>query len=339
MWPSLSGLSFGLFPSEGGICVTIKSVAVFGGAGKVGRRIIPWLLEQGMTVRALVHRTPIEIEGVECVQGTITDPTAVSEVVAGTDAVVQLATTKEDPNTFFDVSVRGTLNVLEACRFQGTQQFLLLGGDAAFGIWFYPQPIPIDENHPLMAYPGYYAFTKVLEEVMTQQYGYQYGIPYSILRSSWIFEKDDLLDHFSLLRNVDPAEPGHGFGEQPEDVVTLVHAGQERIPILTNEQGIPYNRHIVHLEDVMQAFQKILGNPVALGESFNIAGPSPFNYRPAAEYLSQKMGIPTIELVCPGYHSFSINISKARTMLGYDPQYDFYRMADSAVEWRRRMGR
>jgi hypothetical protein len=25
---------------------------------------------------------------------------------------------------------------------------ILLGGDAAFGIWLYPQPIPIHENHP-----------------------------------------------------------------------------------------------------------------------------------------------------------------------------------------------
>jgi nucleoside-diphosphate-sugar epimerase len=312
--------------------MSITSVAVFGGSGKVGRRVIPFLLEQGRKVRALVHRTPIEGAGVECVPGSITDPQVVSEVVAGTDAVVQLATTKEDPDTFFDVSVRGTLNILEACRHRGTQQFILLGGDAVFGIWFYPQPIPIDENHPLMAYPGYYAFTKVLEEVMTQQYGYQYGVPYTILRSSWIFEKDDLLNHFSLLRNVDPAEPGHGFGAQPEEVMALVRAGEERIPILTNEAGAPYNRHTVHIEDVMQAFGKILGNPAALGESFNIAAPSAFNYRPAAEYLSQKMGIPTLELVCAGYHSFAINITKARSMLGYDPQYDFRRLADSALD-------
>jgi nucleoside-diphosphate-sugar epimerase len=312
--------------------VTIKSVAVFGGSGKVGRRVIPFLLERGIGVRALVHHTPIEGEGVECVRGSITNADIAAQVVEGTDAVVQLATTKEDPDTFFDVSVRGTLNILEACRFRGTQQFILLGGDAVFGIWFYPQPIPIDENHPLMAYPGYYAFTKVLEEVMTQQYGYQYSVPFSILRSSWIFERDDLLNHFSLLKNVDPAEPGHGFGEQPEETMALVRAGEERIPILTNEAGVPYNRHIVHIDDVLQAFGRAIGNPAALGESFNVAAPSAFNYRPAAEYLSQKTGTPTVELICAGYHSFAINITKARSMLGYDPQYDFFRVADSALE-------
>lgn len=285
-----------------------------------------------MSVKALVHRTPIEQEGVASIQGSIADPEVVREVVRDTDAVVQLATTKEDADTFFDVSVRGTLNVLEACRFEGTKQLVLFGGDAAFGIWFYPQPIPIDENHPLMAYPGYYAFTKVLEEVMAQQYAHQYEVPFTILRSSWIFEQDDLLGHFSLLQNVDPAEPGHGFGEQPDEIMELVRAGEEHIPVLVDEAGAPYSRHIVQVDDVMQAFGQMLGNPSALNQSFNIASPAPFSYRIAANYLSAKMNLPTIDITCPGYHSFAINITKARQVLGYDPQYHFFAMADKALD-------
>ena len=311
--------------------MNIKTVAVFGGAGKIGQRVVPFLLEQGLAVRALVHETPVPGEGVESIPGSVSDAGVVREVVKGTDAVIQMATTKEDEDTYFEVSVRGTLNILEACRWEGTQQLLLFGGDAAFGIWFYPQPIPIDESHPLMAYPGYYAFTKVMEEVMTQQYAYQYGVPFSILRSSWIFEQDDLLQHFSLLKNVDPAEPGHGFGEVADHIMALVEAGEERIPILTDEHGVPYHRHIVQIDDVMQAFGLIFGNPAALGHSFNIAAPAPFDYRVAAGCLAEKMGLPTVEIVCAGYHSFAINISKARSMLGYDPQYDFLAMADSAL--------
>ncbi len=313
--------------------MNLKSVAVFGGSGKVGQRVIPLLLERGLKVRALVHRTPISGDGVETVQGSVSDPEVVRKVVRETDAVVQMATTKEDEDTFFDVSVRGTLNILEACRWEGTKQFMLFGGDAAFGIWFYPQPIPIDESHPLVAYPGYYAFTKVIEEVMARQYGVQYDLPLTILRCSWIFEEDDLLEHFSLLRNVDPAEPGHGFGEVSEEILELVRAGEEHVPILTDASGTPYYRHIVQIDDVMQAFGRAIGNPSAIGESFNIAGPAAFDYRVAADYLAEKMDLPTIEIPCPGYHSFAINITKARTMLGYDPQYDFFAMADSALEY------
>ena len=311
----------------------IGTVAVFGGSGKLGGRVVRFLVDRGLTVRALQHATPLNAEGVVVVQGSICDPGSVREVVSGADAVIQMATTKEDPDTFFDVSVRGTLNVLEACRGEDVKQFLIVGGDAAFGIWLYPQPIPIDESHPLTAYPGYYAFTKVLEEVMTEQYGHQYGLPTTILRSSWIFERDDLLSHFSLLRNVDPAEPGHGFGEVSEDILALVRAGEERVPILTDGAGVPYHRHIVHIEDVLQAFGLMLGNPAALGHSFNIASSAPFDYRVAATYLAERMDLPTVEIACPGYHSFCININKARSMLGYDPCYDFRAMADSALEY------
>lgn len=316
--------------------MTIRTVAVFGASGKIGRHVVPLMLQRGLQVRALVHRTPVEAEGVECITGSITDPEACREVVAGADAVVQLATTKEDPDSFFDVSVRGTLNALEACRGADIQQFILLGGDAAFGIWFYPQPIPIDENHKLMAYPGYYAFTKVMEEVMVEQYSIQYGIPFSILRSSWVFERDDLLGHFSLLENVNPAEPGHGFGEVAPEIMALVEAGEERVAVQVDENGTPYHRHIVHIDDVVQAFGRILGNPTALGHSFNIAGPSAFEYRVAGGYLSERTGVPTVDVVAPGYHSFEINITKARTMLGYAPENDIFRMIDRALEYRQR---
>lgn len=309
-----------------------STVAVFGASGKIGRHALRLLGQRGCPVRALVHRTPVE--GATCISGDIVDAKAVEEVVRGSEIVLQLATTKEDAATFFDVSVRGTFNILEACRRQNVKQFILLGGDAALGIWFYPQPIPIDENHPRTAYPGYYAFSKVIEEAMTEQYGIQYGVPITVLRSSWVFEGDDLLNHFSLLRNVNPAEPGHGFGEVPEDVLALVRAGQERIPILTDAQGAPLRRHIVHVDDVMQSLDRMLGNPSALGQTFNIAGPSAFDYRTAAEYLSRQLGVPTIEIPSARYHPFEINITRARTVLGYAPENDFFRMADRAIEAR-----
>ncbi len=314
--------------------MNLETVAVFGGSGKVGSRVIEALQAQGKSIRALVHRSPISGEGVESVTGSVTDPAAVREVVGSADAVVHMATTKEDPDTFFEVSIRGTFNVLEACRDEDIQQFILFGGDAVQGIWFYPQTAPIDEAHPKTAYPGYYAFSKVIEEVMTEQYAIQYGLPISILRSSWIFEKDDLLGHFSLLENVDPEEEGHGFGQVTEEIEALVRAGEERIPILTDAKGRPYYRHIVHIDDVLQAFEKILGNESAIGQDFNIAAPAPFDYRVAGEYISEQLGIPTVEIVCPGYHSFEIDISKARSILGYEPQNDIFNMVDRAIAYR-----
>ena len=310
---------------------TMKTAAVFGGGGKLGRRVVAALEQRGFAVRALVHRTPIEGRNVTSIAGSIVDAQAVDEVVRGADVVIQMATTKEDAGSFFDVSVRGTFTVVEACRGKPIRQFMLLGGDAAQGIWFYPQPIPIDENHPRTAYPGYYAFSKVMEEVMAEQYAIQYGVPVTILRSSWVLDGVDLLEHFSLLRNVNPAEKGKGFGDVGEAVLNVVRAKEERIPILLDAQGVPLRRHVVHIDDVVQAFDRMLDNPSTIGTSFNIAGPSPWEYRVAAEYLSAQLGIPTIEIRCPSYHSFEINITRARTVLGYAPQNDFFRIADRAI--------
>lgn len=311
----------------------MRQAAVFGGSGKLGRRVIASLLERGYAVRALVHRQPIAAP-VTTVQGSITDRDAVRQVVAGCEVVVHLATTKEDPETFFDVSLGGTFQVLEACRHEGVRQLILFGGDAAFGIWFYEQPTPIAETFPKRAYPGYYAFSKVMEEAMAEQYAIQYGLPVTVLRSSWVFDEDDILNHLSLLQNVNPAEPGHGFGVVPEEILALVRAGEERVPVLCGAGGQPLGRHIVHIDDVLQAFGLMLDNERAIGRDYNIAAPAAFDYRTAGDYLAQQTGLATVDIPCPDYHSFAIDIGRATQELGYRPANDIQTIIDRALAWR-----
>lgn len=314
--------------------LNIQSLAVFGGSGKLGRALISHFLAQGSTIKAMVHKTPLpEAEGLQSVPGDVRDLDDVRSVLDGCDGVLCLATAKEDPDTFFDVSLKGTFNILETARDTQPKQLILAGGDAACGIWFYPHPEPIDETHPLMAYPGYYAFSKVMEEVMFNQYFIQYGVPTSILRMSWIFEKADILGHLSL-RNLNPAEKGHGWDEYlTDDLRAIIEHGENRVPILVNGEGDPYTRHTVHLEDVVQAFGRALGNPAAFGETFNIAAPAAFRYDLAAKYLSERIDLDTCTITAAGYHSFEINIHKAREVLGYDPQYDIYGIIDAALDY------
>jgi nucleoside-diphosphate-sugar epimerase len=84
----------------------------------------------------------------------------------------------------------------------------------------------------------------------------------------------------------------------------------------------------------MQAFDRMLGNERAVGDSFNVAGPAAFDYRAAADYLSERTGVPTVEIPTP-YHAFEIDIGRARSVLGYAPENDFARMADRALAFRR----
>ncbi|VAX38786.1 hypothetical protein MNBD_PLANCTO02-1016 [hydrothermal vent metagenome] len=313
----------------------MATIALFGGSGKIGQRTVDLLAERGDDVRALVHRQPVVGNHVTSIKGSVDNPQDCLNVVRDADIVIQLATAKEDAGTFFDVSVRGTFNILEACRFSdNVRQFILLSGDAAQGIWLYPHPDPINEQTPLAAYPGYYAFSKVMEETMTKQYQIQYGINTTILRSSWVFEKDDLLNHFSLLQNVKPAERGHGFGEVSSGIMELVQNREERIPVLVGKKGEPLTRHIVHIDDLIQAIDKTLDNKKSFGRDYNIAASESFQYREAANYISKKLCIPTVDIPNLDYHSFSIDISRARQELGYEPFNNFFRMVDNAIEVR-----
>ena len=71
------------------------------------------------------------------------------------------------------------------------QQIILIGGDAALGHFFYPHLLPVTEQQKHSAYPGCYALSKVLEEVMLEQYFIQYDLSGCCLRAPWIMEKDD----------------------------------------------------------------------------------------------------------------------------------------------------
>jgi len=312
----------------------IKQVTIFGASGKLGQALSRRFLEKGLRVRAVVHRSrlPIKHRKLSTVRADVTDRKKVKKAVAGSEAVISLATTKEDPETFFDVSIKGTFHILDECRFcKSVKQVILAGGDAAVGIWFYPHPKPINESHPLMAYPGYYAFSKVIEEEMSDQYYIQYGLPTTILRMSWIFEGTDILNHLSL-RNLNPAEKGHGW----DDYLTAAHKkilarGENRIPILIDRNRQPYTRHIVHIEDVVQAFELALGNKKSIGEVYHIAGPKAFCYDEAAAYLSKKTGIPTCTIQAKEYYPFAISVAKARRDLGYKPKYDIRKIIDAAL--------
>lgn len=312
----------------------IRKVLVTGASGKIGRSLVPALQRAGVAVRALEFKTPVSFPDVEIVRGTVCDPQGLRAAVSGVDAVIHLASSKEDRESFFDVSVRGTFEVLDACKQVGVDQVILAGGDAAVGILFNPHPYPIDEQEPLRAYPGYYAFSKVMEETMANQYRLQYGLPVTILRFSWIHGEDDILAHATL------AEPQFGYpvwrelASSPEQRAAL-DSGRDAAACLRHPDGSSYKRHVVSIHDVVQAFERALGNPDALGETFNIAAPSAFRYEVLARYIGGKLGVPVVDFELAGCHDFAIDIGKARSVLGYQPQWDIFRMVDEAVEFRR----
>lgn len=317
----------------------IRTVLVTGASGKLGRSLVPALVGAGYEVRATQFKTPVRVPGVRAVTGSIADPRFVRRALSGVDAVCHLATCKEDPERFFDVSIRGTFTLLEEARKLGhLRQFILASGDAALGIFYYPQPKPLDEMAPLAAYPGCYAFSKVMEEVMVGQYHIQYGLPSTILRISWIHGGDDLLAHMTL------RPPNFGGPAWRELARTgrqraMLRGRRDGVGCLLHPGGTPFVRHIVGIADVVQSFLLALGNPAAVGETFNIAGPEAFAYDRLAGHISGKLGLPVVKFVCREGHDFRIDIGKARSVLGYRPRWDVFRIADAGIAWRNAGGR
>ena len=169
---------------------------ITGATGKVGSNLIRRLKSSpkpDLVIRALCHNRALPAApGLEVVKGTISDRDTVERAMDGVSHVVHLATCKEIPELVMDVTVKGLFWLTEAFRESSTaKQFILIGGDASVGHFFYDHGAPVTEATPHRAYPGCYALSKVLEETLLQQTHIQYGLNVSCLRAPWIMEKDD----------------------------------------------------------------------------------------------------------------------------------------------------
>jgi UDP-glucose 4-epimerase len=317
----------------------VQRILVTGAAGKVGQAFIGRLLASaderfaGFTVRALCHNRILPAgPRLEVVTGSIDQPATADRALDGVTHVVHLATSKETPATIMDVAVKGLFWLLEGCRASPVfEQFILIGGDAAVGHFFYPHPVPVTETQPHSAYPGCYALSKVLEEVMAEQYGIQYDLNVCCLRAPWVMEKDDFRYQLSFGSDV-------FGGPRWRD---LVGAGQAdayeaagTIPVMLDGQGRPVRRNFVHADDLAGAILCAMGNPAARRQTFNICMDEPVDYGELGAYLAQSRGLPTVGVRTP-YHSTWLDNSKARFLLGWRPQYDLRRMTDEAWDYKR----
>jgi nucleoside-diphosphate-sugar epimerase len=110
--------------------------------------------------------------------------------------------------------------------------------------------------------------------------------------------------------------------------------GRDRVPIAVHADGRALVRHVVHVRDVVAAFLLALENPASVGQTFNIAAPSAFAYDVAGAYLARKTGLATMRIKVPDAQDFTIDISKARGILGYRPRYDIFGIIDAALACR-----
>jgi nucleoside-diphosphate-sugar epimerase len=308
---------------------------VTGLMGKVGTNFLPEFLSNekfsGWSLRALCNNRVIDNPAVEIVRGSLSDQHVVRAALDDVTHVLHMAAVKESPDLAIDVGVKGIFNLLEAFRTSKTaNQFVLIGGDCSVGHIFHPYDAPITEKSPHRAYPGCYALTKVIEEVMLEQYRIQYGINACCLRAPWIMEKDDFR-HVLSFRDQFGGPAWREFLTMEE---IARYAGTGAVPLLRDATRAPLKRNFIHVSDLVSAILLALDNPAANGELFNVAMDVPVDYASVAAQLSASDGLPVVEVSTP-YHSNWLDNTKARMLLGWRPAVDLKLLIQSAWAYAR----
>lgn len=312
-------------------------ILVTGATGKVGRHFIAGLLDDPRfsraRIRALCHnRLCAQTERVEVARGSIADRRVVSEALAGVTHVVHLATCKETPDDVIDVTVKGLFWLLEEFRASATaSQFILIGGDAGIGHFYYRHDGPITEKTPHQAYPGCYALSKVLEEVMLEQFGIQYDLNGCCLRAPWIMEKDDFKYTLSF---GDDVFGGPVWKNLVPETDAKRYARDGTVPLLRDADGRPLKRNFVHVDDLVSAILAAIDNPRAKRQLFNISMDRPVDYGEVAAYLARTRGLASVDIGSQ-FHSNWMDNSKAKYLLDWRPDYDMEKLIDSAWQYER----
>jgi len=314
-----------------------QRILVTGATGKVGQTFIRRLLADAKfddyIVRALCHNRRLDPHArLEVITGSIAQREVVNQAMDGVTHVLHLATVKDTPDEIMDVAIKGMFWLLEACReSQIFQQFILVGGDAGVGHCVYPHPIPVTEAQKHSAYPGCYALSKVLEEVMLEQYYVQYDLNGCCLRAPWIMEKDDFKYQLSFGDDIFGGIIWRNYvGAEKADEYTQ----SRTIPIMQDALGRPLLRNFVHVEDLATAILCALDHPKARQQLFNICMDEPVDYGALAAYVEKNYGQPSVG-IRTDFHSTWLDNTKAKFLLGWRPEYDLAKMIDSAWGYQR----
>ena len=327
-------------------------VLITGISGRIGANLAKALIDEGHEVRGLVWEKDLRLEKLvglraELLEGSLVNPTDVNKAVAGVEAICHLGAAFQGGGPFsnedyFEINARGTFNMLEAARenMDNLKHFFFASTDATYEKYLPGGlPDPIREDEMPQKPGGWYALSKVLGEEMCRGYYRSYQLPISIFRFAFAVAGDELLN-FAQFRldhwqNAYANRTTGAAAETRQQLAGFGNAG-ERLLIARDENGRSYKKHIADVRDIVIGFLSALGKPAAIGETFQFAGPKPFTWEETVPYLAQKLGVDYVDVELsentPTYYEF--NLSKGARLIGYQPQFDIFKMIDSAIAFR-----
>lgn len=185
-------------------------VAVTGATGIVGRFVVERLAKEGARIRALVRPTSERRElppHVEWVVGGMTDPSALADLVVGSDAVVHCAYEHvpgryrggegDDLPGFWRANLQGGVDLMHGAREAGVSRLVLMSSRAVFGqqsgagSWVDDDTRPVPDTHygalklALEAHASAFAAVDGVCFCSLRPTGV-YGVTYPLERTKWL---------------------------------------------------------------------------------------------------------------------------------------------------------
>jgi UDP-glucose 4-epimerase len=172
-----------------------KKLLVIGGAGLIGSHTVDMLLKEdvgevvvydnfvrGRTENLAYARQDPRFK-VYDIGGDILQSDILEAAMQGIDGVFHFAALwllqcHEFPRSAFDVNVRGTFNVMEACTKAGVQRLVYSSSASVYGDALSE---PMTEDHPFNN-KNFYGATKICGEAMLRSFHHRYGLDYVGLR-------------------------------------------------------------------------------------------------------------------------------------------------------------
>jgi nucleoside-diphosphate-sugar epimerase len=318
-----------------------ERVFLTGASGRIGRFVLDGLLAEGYSVRALAHRGkdgfPVDPR-VDVFTGDILDRESLGRGMEGCAYAVHLAAAwdmfppaifEKDNDQLFDSVIRGSYNLLEACRsLKDFKALVYASTDAVYSTGPRHFDAPITEDTELKP-SRFYAVAKIACETLCRQYGNLYGMPWLIVRICWALRPEELLRVFSY----EFWEGGMSEDDRSRLRPKLGNGRGLFAPLCADgSSGVD---HIADPQDIAAGIVRaVVKYKEGRGGTFNLAGPRPFRYLDVIEKPAKRLGLPWDCARIPGIEPYELRNDRAAGVLGYAPAWTMERMLEKAAEER-----
>jgi CDP-glucose 4,6-dehydratase len=311
-----------------------RNLFVTGATGMIGSFLVRELLERGSNVTVLIQDLDMrsdlcrtgDIEKVAVVNGSLEDFSALERAInryeantvihLGAQTIVGVA--HKFPLATFESNIRGTYNLLEACRVHSDSDIgvVIASSDKAYG----EQPtLPYTEDMPLGGRHSY-EVSKSCADMLGQSYHNAYGLPVAIARCGNVYGGNDL--NFSRII------PG-----------TIRSLLRSESPVIRSDGT--YVRDYVYVKDVVDAYLLLaesLDREGVAGEAFNFSTEKPLTVFEIVETITRLMHLehlkPMVLNDAEGeIKSQYLDAGKAKKILGWHPRYDLEQGLRETVAW------